>query len=102
MPNIFLWNVQCIGYCYWVFAQHIEHSFWRDALPISEWSNDQPIRAANRLIHVAEVNVRNRDNTAIVVLIEVESRLFLPLKVCDRFDVLAHLLENDKKGSEKC
>ena len=59
--------------------------------PVSKWSNHQPVRATNRLVHVGKVDVGDGDDAGVRVLVEVETRLLQPLKVIHRLDVHTYL-----------
>ena len=62
------------------------------SVPVCEWGDDESLRAAEELILVLEVDVRDGDDALVGVLDEVEARLFLPLKVRRRLYVLRHLV----------
>ena len=69
-------------------------------LPVSEWSDDQPVCTPYRLIHVGEVHVGDGDDAGVCVLVEVEAGLLQPLKVIHGLDVHAHLVEGNDNNHQ--
>lgn len=59
--------------------------------PVSERCDDQPLRAAQKLILVDSLCVSDADDALVCFLNEVETGLLQPLKVCWGSDVFAAL-----------
>ena len=70
------------------------YSFVRADLhwPVGERRDDQSLGAANELVLVNEVDVRDGDDAFVSFLTEVEPRLLQPLEVRRRLDVVPHLI----------
>ena len=61
-------------------------------LPVCERGDDETVGAAEELVLVAEVHVRDGHDALVVVLLEVKPRLLQPLEVRRGADVLLHLM----------
>lgn len=59
--------------------------------PVSEWGNDKTLCTSEKLVLVLEVDVGDRYHALVGLLDEREARLFLPLEVERRLDVLGTL-----------
>jgi len=70
---------------------------WPLDTPVSEWGNDEPICASQELILIDGVHITDSNNTLVVILTEVETRLLQPLKVFRRLDLHPHLNPNANK-----
>ena len=63
------------------------------SLPVCERGDDEAVCAAQVLVAVDKLDVGDLDYATVHVLLEVEARLLLPLKVQGGSDVHAHLTE---------
>lgn len=68
-------------------------------VPVRQRRDDQSVCAAQVLVAVAELHVRDLDDASVRFLQEVKPRLFLPLKVRRGPDVQMHL-RGFRKGCE--
>ena len=66
------------------------------SLPVCERGDDEAVCAAQVLVAVDKLDVGDLDYATVRVLLEVEARLLLPLKVQGGSDVHAHLTEKEE------
>ena len=67
-------------------------------IPVSERCDDKTFGAAQELVHVVEFDIRDANQTPVLVLFEVETSLLEPLEVEHRLDVHLHLFVETKYG----